>query len=148
MTPIEFYHVAMKVEDVDETVEFYREQFDAEVFDRGRPEEGAGSGERTGGNDDATVGDTTAVEYAAMDVADKRLYAFDRPPYEAAGLVEDLETGLLHFGFVVEDVDAAREGMAAAGVEFLMKPTDFGDLRVAFLADPSGSWVELLEHRS
>ncbi|QLG62661.1 VOC family protein [Halorarum salinum] len=147
MTPTEFYHVAMKVEDVDETVEFYRQQFDAEVIDRNRPEEGAdGSGGGTGapgGSDDAT-----AVEYAAMEVADKRLYAFDRAPYEATGLVEDLPTGLLHFGFVVDDADAAHRAMAATGVEFVMEPTDFGDLRIAFLADPSGAWVELVEHRS
>lgn len=144
MTPTEFYHVAMKVEDVDETVEFYRDQFGAELVDRGHPHDGdAGSDGSTTGN-----GDATAVEYAAMDVADKRLYAFDRAPYEAAGLVEDLPTGLLHFGFVVDDVDLAHREMAATGVEFVMEPTDFGGLRIAFLADPSGSWVELVEHRS
>lgn len=133
MTPTEFYHVAMKADDVAATVEFYREGFGAEVFDRGSPDED--------GN-----GDGRAVEYAALEIADKRLYVFDRPPYEAAGLVEDLPTGLLHFGFVVEDVDAARADLGGAGVEFVMEPTDFGDLRIAFLLDPTGTWVELIEH--
>ena len=130
MTPTEFYHVAMKADDVDATAEFYREQFGAEVFDRGHPEED----------------DETAVEYAALEAADKRLYVFDRAPYEASGLVEDLPTGLLHFGFVVEDVDDAHADLSEDGVEFVMEPSDFGDLRIAFLVDPTGTWVELIEH--
>lgn len=134
MTPTEFYHVAMKADDVAATAEFYREQFGAEVFDREHA-------------DEAESGDERAVEYAALEIADKRLYVFDRPPYEASGLVEDLPTGLLHFGFVVEDVDAARAELGEAGVEFVMEPTDFGDLRIAFLVDPTGTRVELIEHR-
>ncbi|QLG26678.1 VOC family protein [Halorarum halophilum] len=133
MTPTEFYHVAIKADDVAATAEFYERQFGAEVFDRGIPDEGED-------------GDENAVEYAALEIADKRLYVFDRPPYEASGLVEDLPTGLLHFGFVVEDVDAARADLGEAGVEFVMEPTDFGDLRIAFLLDPTGTLVELIEH--
>ena len=130
MTPSSFYHVAMKADDVDGTAEFYREQFDAELFDRGFADDEG----------------TDAVEYAALEIADKRLYIFDEPPYEAAGLVDDLPTGLLHFGFVVEDVDEAYEDLAASGVEFVMEPSNFGDLRIAFLVDPTGTWVELIEH--
>jgi hypothetical protein len=31
-------------------------------------------------------------------------------------------------------------------VEFVMEPTVFGDLKIAFCTDPSGVRVELIEH--
>ena len=68
-----------------------------------------------------------------------------RTPQRSAS--ESVPVGFLHFGFVVEDVAAAHERLTAAGVEFVMDPTTFGDLEVAFLTDPSGVRVELIEHR-
>lgn len=132
MDPESFFHVALKVPDVDDGVEFYREHFDAEVLERGDASEGEGA---------------TAVTHAALRVADKRVYLFDRAPYEAAGLVEEVPFGFLHFGFVVDDVDEAAADLRDAGVEFIMEPSVFGDLKIAFFADPAGVRIELLEHR-
>ena len=131
MNPDSFFHVAIKVDDIDEGLEFYRGQFDAELIERGRAEDSEGA---------------AAVEHVALEVADKRVYLFDRAPYEAAGLVCDLPTGFLHFGFVVDDVEAAHEELTAAGVEFIMEPSVFGDLKIAFFTDPAGVRIELLEH--
>jgi len=89
----------------------------------------------------------TAVTHAALEVADKRVYLFDRAPYEAAGLVDELPLGFLHVGFVVDDVEAAAKDLSGAGVEFVMEPSVFGDLKIAFVADPAGVRIELLEHR-
>jgi catechol 2,3-dioxygenase-like lactoylglutathione lyase family enzyme len=127
-----FFHVAVKVEDVDESVAFYRDLLDAELLERGHADEGSGA---------------TAVNHAALSVGDKRVYLFDRAPYEAAGLTEPLPPGFLHFGFVVDDVEAAHRELAAAGVEFVMEPSDFGDLRISFFTDSTGVRIELLEHR-
>ena len=132
MQPESFFHVALKVRDIDECVDFYREQFDADLVERGDAETGDGA---------------TAVNHAALAVADKRVYFFDRAPYEAAGLVEHVPFGFLHFGFVVEDVERAYEALTAAGVEFLMDPSIFGDLKIAFFTDPAGARIELIEHR-
>ena len=131
MRPESFFHVALKVEDLETSTDFYVEQFDAEVVERGDADDGEGA---------------TAVDHVALSVADKRVYLFDRAPYEAAGLLEDVPTGFLHFGFVVDDVAAASEELAAAGADFVMEPTAFGDLEIAFLADPDGVRIELLEH--
>ena len=125
------FHVALKVEDVEESLAFYRDALGAEVIERG---EGSGDG----GAEDVT--------YAALEVADKRLYLFDRAPYEAAGLVDPLPNGVLHFGYVVDDVVAASRELREAGAEFVMEPTRFGDLEVAFFRDPDGTRVELIEH--
>lgn len=128
MRPESFFHVAVKTDDLDASEAFYRAHFDAEVVERG-----------------AADGDgATAVNHVALNVADKLVYLFDRAPYEAAGLVESLPTGFLHFGYVVPDVDVAHEALSP-DVEFLMEPTTFGDLRIAFLTAPSGVRIELIE---
>lgn len=132
MTPESFFHVAIKTEDIDACVDFYREYLDGELVDRGSAEEGTGA---------------TAVNHAALEVADKRIYFFDRAPYEAAGMVEDVPTGILHYGFVVDDVAQSAAELAAADVEFIMEPTTFGDLKIAFFTDPADVRVELIEHR-
>lgn len=126
-----FFHVAIKTNDIDNSIEFYDELFGAEVLERGDAGDGEGA---------------TAVNHAALEIGDKRLYLFDRAPYEAAGLIEPLPTGFLHFGYVVDDVEEASIELAETGVEFIMKPTVFGDLKVAFCTDPNGVRVELIEH--
>jgi catechol 2,3-dioxygenase-like lactoylglutathione lyase family enzyme len=131
MEPESFFHVAVKTDDLDASESFYRAHFDAEVIERG--DAGDGEGAR-------------AVTHVALNVADKLVYLFDEAPYEAAGLVDAVPTGFLHFGYVVPDVDTAYEGLSAADVEFVMEPTAFGDLKIAFLTDPSGVRIELIEH--
>lgn len=131
MTPETFFHVALKVEDVDEAAAFYRDTLDGSLIDRGH----------AGGETDAS-----AVEYAALEVADKRVYVFDRAPYEAAGLVDPLPTGFLHFGYVVEDVERAMAELPDGEVEVVMEPTVFGDLKVAFFRDPGGVRIEFIEY--
>lgn len=135
VTPNSFFHVALKADDVDATAAFYEAAFDGTIIERGHAEDGEGP---------------TAVDHVALEVADKRVYVFDRAPYEATGDVASMPNGLLHFGFVVDDIDAAREAIDAAGsgVDWVMGPERFGDLRIAFLVDPAGSIVELIEHVS
>lgn len=131
MHPESFFHVAIKVDDLEASEAFYREHFDGEVVERGDADDGEGA---------------TAVNHVTLEVADKLVYLFDEAPYEAAGLVDSIPVGFLHFGYVVPDAEAAFEELSAAGVEFVMEPTAFGDLRIAFLTDPAGARVELIEH--
>lgn len=131
MDPESFFHVALKTDNLDASEAFYREHFDAEVVERGNAADGEGA---------------TAVNHVTLDIADKLLYLFDEAPYETAGMVDSVPTGVLHFGYVVSDVAAAHEELTAAGVELIMEPTRFGDLKIAFLTDPSGVRVELIEH--
>jgi catechol 2,3-dioxygenase-like lactoylglutathione lyase family enzyme len=133
MDPESFFHVALKVPDVEESLAFYRDHLGGEVVDRGHADDGDGA---------------EAVEHAALAVGDKRVYLFDRAPYEAAGLVADLPHGFLHFGFVVDDAAAAIDDVRAADASVVMEPTVFGDLRVAFVEDPVGVRVEVIEHLS
>jgi catechol 2,3-dioxygenase-like lactoylglutathione lyase family enzyme len=124
--PERFFHVAIKTDDLESSVAFYREALGGTVVDEGDDE----------------------VSYVAMEVGDKRIYCFDRAPYEAEGLSKELPTGVLHFGFVVDDADAAFEELVdAPGAEPLMEPATYAGLRVAFVDAPSGERVELIEER-
>ena len=49
-----------------------------------------------------------------------------------------------HFGLVVDDFDAVRERLAAAGAPWTDQPEIFGGRR-GFTRDPDGNRVELLE---
>ena len=55
-------------------------------------------------------------------------------------------TGFRHLAMKVDDIDAEYERLKAAGVEFSMVPTtvDAG-LRIAFLLDPEGNSLELMQ---
>lgn len=131
MDPESFFHVAIKADDLDASEAFYRDHFGAAVVERGDADGSGGA---------------TDVNHVTLDIADKLLYLFDEAPYEAAGLVESVPTGFLHFGYVVQDVDAAVTEVEATDVSMLMSPTTFGDLRIAFITAPSGVRIELIEH--
>lgn len=132
MEPESVFHIAVKVTDLDESLEFYRTHLDAELLERGYATDGEGA---------------TAVDHVALAVADKRVYLFDEAPYEAAGHVRERPPGFLHFGLVLEDLETTYRELSAAGVDFIMEPTVFGDLKIAFFTDPNGATIELLEHR-
>ena len=132
--PNALFHVAIKVDDVPQAVEFYRTHLNGDVVSRRRA-------------DEANPSDPRRVEYAALDVADKLVYVVERPPYEAADLVDELPAGFLHFGYVVDDLEAAAASLRADGVEFLMEPTEYGDHSIAFFHAPGGVRIELLEPR-
>ena len=51
--------------------------------------------------------------------------------------------GFIHLAFQVDDVDATYAELAAKGVEFRIKPTSVGDIRLAFFTDPDGNDLEL-----
>ncbi|ELY49288.1 VOC family protein [Natronolimnohabitans innermongolicus] len=130
VSPESFFHVALKVPDVDAAVAFYRNHLEGDLLEHEQPAEDATGAEN--------------VEHAALTVGDKRVYVFDRAPYEAAGLVDELPYGFLHFGYVVPDVEAAAADLEDH-VRLVMEPTVFGDLKVAFFEGPAGERLELLE---
>lgn len=48
-------------------------------------------------------------------------------------------------GLETNDVDGDWKRLAATGVEFVEKPTDYGQLRIATLKDPEGNLIQLLQ---
>lgn len=53
--------------------------------------------------------------------------------------------GFDHLALHVDDVDAAFAALRAAGVVFESEPRNFQELRIAFLRDPDGNLIELVQ---
>lgn len=53
--------------------------------------------------------------------------------------------GLDHIGFLVDDLDAAIEMLSALGAQVALEPWLEGHTRIAFLTDPDGNWVEIMQ---
>ena len=55
-----------------------------------------------------------------------------------------------HFAFWVDDLDDVYRRLVAAGAQEVGRPPaplEGRGPRIAFVADPDGTWVELIEHR-
>ncbi len=57
----------------------------------------------------------------------------------------DQGVGMNHLALWVEQVDQMFQQLAGLGVHVLAAPADYENVRVAFLADPDGNVLELIE---
>ena len=63
------------------------------------------------------------------------------PPYHRG---DELD----HLGFRVTDLDAVVKRLVTLGARLEIPPFEEGEMRLAFLSDPDGLWVELYERRA
>ncbi len=59
----------------------------------------------------------------------------------------DQGVGINHLALQVEHVDQSFQQLVSQGVRVLAAPADYENVRVAFLADPDGNVLELIEDR-
>ena len=57
----------------------------------------------------------------------------------------DQGVGINHFALQVDDVDRSFQQLVNQGVRVLAAPANYENVRVAFLADPDGNVLELIE---
>lgn len=126
---IAFEHVGMTSSDLDRTIGFYCDLLGLSLALRQ-------SNDRTEMAFLDTGSGMLEVACPRADVARSR----DVPPHEA---------GMRHLTFAVDSVDAVIERLEAAGVEIVERPRAafFTEMikRVAFVRDPDGILVELVE---
>ncbi|KQX34313.1 lactoylglutathione lyase [Devosia sp. Root436] len=124
-----FEHVGMTCGDLDRTIAFYCGLLGLTLALRKKNERGEMAFLDTGSG-------MLEIACPDADIARSR----DVPPHEA---------GMRHLTFAFESVDAIFEKLAAAGVELIEppRPAYFIEMikRVAFVRDPDGTIVELIE---
>jgi glyoxylase I family protein len=76
------------------------------------------------------------------------LTRLDAPAGHAAPHALDHGIGINHLALRAHDIDITYEELMRRGVRSIAAPEIFEDLRVAFLADPDGNVIELVEERS
>ncbi len=52
-----------------------------------------------------------------------------------------------HIAFAVDDLDQAVNRLRKLGVEIAKEPYTLGSSRIAFIKDPNGIWLELIEQK-
>ena len=125
-------HIGVAVEDIDAAIELYRDSFGMELAHR------------------ETV-ESQGVEAVLLDVGDGHvdLQAPLGPDTPVGKYMAKNGAGLHHVAYAVDDIDAALEKIAAAGVQLIdSEPrTGIRDSRVAFLHPRStgGVLTEIVE---
>jgi methylmalonyl-CoA/ethylmalonyl-CoA epimerase/glyoxylase I family protein len=69
----------------------------------------------------------------------------DAPDDGSRPLALDEGVGINHFALQVDDVDQAFQELLDKGVRALAAPAEYEDVRVAFLADPDGNVLEIIQ---
>jgi methylmalonyl-CoA/ethylmalonyl-CoA epimerase len=125
-------HIGVAVEDIDAAIALYGDSFEMELSHR-------------------EMVSSQGVEAVLLDVGDGHveLLAPLGPDTPVGKFVAKNGTGLHHVAYAVDDIDAALEGIAAAGIELIDSEPRVGirDSRVAFLHPRStgGVLTEIVE---
>ena len=121
-------HVAIRVTDLDRSVDFYRRVFGYDVFIDNR-----GAGTTVIGLIGGLAIELIKSEASAEDIA--RAKAADR----AGGL------GHTCMAFSVDNIDATHAALKSAGLTRSEKPEEIGAVRVVFIRDPDGALLEFIQ---
>ena len=125
-------HIGVAVEDIDAAIALYRDSFEMELAHR------------------ETV-ESQGVEAVLLDVGEGHveLLAPLGPDTPVGKYLAKNGAGLHHVAYAVDDIDAALEGIAAAGIQLIDSEPRVGirDSRVAFLHPRStgGVLTEIVE---
>ena len=117
-------HVNMTVSDLNRSIDFYSKLLGLKVRWQGKTSDGS----------------------SAAHVGDDRCYlALFQATAEGKPSNDYSTPGLNHFGFVVDDLDAARDRVAELGAE-VHAEMDYDPGRRVYIFDPDGIEVELVEY--
>jgi len=156
-----FWHLGLVVDDLETMDRFYSEVIGLDrVADLLVEDAGASSGNENAivvGSLDALMGiDGTRIEIRQYsDQQHQRFFEllhYPDHPAEAITRSASSPLGLSHVGFSVHAIDAVLERMKQLGLGKLISGpqalAEFGGLRYAFLTDPEGNVVELMERKT
>ena len=135
------YHSGVVVLDLDRAIEFYRDAVGLKL---------QGTFEFAGTATGQVVGyEDVKLRTANLETPDGQvieLLQYISPPARQRPSEERSLQGASHLGFRVEDIDTTFETLLAKGGIKLNAPVEESPgVKVCYLQDPEGNWIELVE---
>jgi catechol 2,3-dioxygenase-like lactoylglutathione lyase family enzyme len=128
----DFQHVTISVSDVRRSLAFYRDLLGFPVL-----------GRLYYRNQVGLVIDFLDIGNGAI----LEIFSFTNAPTKPTEWIpDDLQVGLRHIAFKVDDVNVTAARLRDAGVPFTLEPTEAtGGVRIAFFKDPDGTLLEVVQ---
>lgn len=123
---MQLLHTSITVKDMDESISFYTEKLGMTLASR-----------REIKQNNAEI---AFLEMAGTNHRIELTWWKDKKDYAEGDQLD-------HIAFGVGDLQKTVEAMRAKGVEIAKEPYSLGSSRIAFVKDPNGIWLELIEHR-
>ncbi|MGA2665754.1 MAG: VOC family protein [Nitrososphaerales archaeon] len=123
---MELLHTSITVRDMDESIAFYTKRFGMTLASR-----------REIKQNNAEI---AFLNIGGTNHAIELTWWKDKKDYAEGDQLD-------HIAFGVKDLQASVETMRAEGVEVAREPYSLGSSRIAFVKDPNGIWLELIEQR-
>jgi lactoylglutathione lyase len=120
-------HLAIRVSDLDRSVEFYTRTFGFDVFDDLR-------------NDPHLPRVFGVIGGAAIELVKTKSAERAKPAMDGAN-----PPGLAAFAFAVDDMEATFAALKAEGLVKGEKPEEIGRAKLAWVTDPDGTMFEVIE---
>ena len=138
-------HTGFVVSDMERSLAFYRDLLGFTV-EKDDIREGEGISQLTGYPN-------TKIHVVYLGTRDLKhwveLIQYINPPGRKISPTNRNDVGATHLGILVDDLDALYQDLSTKGAEFAGAPVHRPDVlyarKAAFLLDPDGNWLELLE---
>jgi lactoylglutathione lyase len=133
-------HQGIRVTEIERSIGFYADAFGAEPVTRPFTIEGQFAEEQFEG----PAGVSYRLCHLRFDSGMIELFEFVEPREETEP-VHPTRAGIMHVGFVVDDVEATAERVKAAGGRLIFPITAWGANRLTYVADPDGNVIEIAD---
>jgi len=124
---MQLLHTSVNVKNMDESIAFYKENLGMTLVDRREIKQ-----------------NNAEIAFLGIDGSNHRIeltWWRDKKDYSEGDQLD-------HIAFGVPALTNFMARMKAKGVEIAKEPYTLGTSRIAFIKDPNGIWIELIEQKS
>ncbi|KAJ2785204.1 Lactoylglutathione lyase [Coemansia javaensis] len=139
-----FNHVMYRIKDPKASVAFYRDVLGMKLLETHHSDEAKFSLYFFGYEDPASSGVARLARQGVLELTHN--HGSENDPACAYDTGNGDKGGYGHIAITVDDLDAACARFDSLGVKFIKRPTDGRMRHIAFIADPDGYRVEILEN--
>jgi lactoylglutathione lyase len=126
-----FIYTGIRVKNMDESIRFYTEVLGMKITEKREKTE-------------PTKGEVVTLKSPnSNQLLELNYYEKESPFYAPYLNGEDLD----HLAFDVENLESSVSDLKRKGIEIVVEPYQIGGWREAFVKDPNGIWIELLQRK-